>query len=1042
MAPTGRTTAAKKRAAAAPPPAGSTPARPRRAASDKKQATKASPTSTKPKKLAPARGKPAVTAEPDPSGSPPDLAPVGDNTAAKPPATAAEADTESDKPRPRSPQKTGPAPSNLKSDQDADECPACSSTSKGDSGTWVECDECEKWYHWTCVASTSADSPDNIDKASLSSRPPYSHQALTFPLRPQWYCASCVAASASSSTPLRTTYILSPLSSLASSRSSSPALANAPPTSSTTASTTASAPPPPPPAAAPPAASANLRKSSRSTRAQGIDYANLDAHLPASVDRWSRTISAREASGAIVDGFTGEGAFRRFEDGHELSREGDEWVYGDKGMTEPFVVVKEDGLGLKMPRHLTVKQVAELVGPKTPLEVIDCASQSSLANWTLGQWADYYEDPGRDKVRNVISLEVSDSRLGEMVTAPELVRKLDWVDTVWPEDMKVPGQYPRVQKYCLMSVSRCWTDWHVDFAGSSVFYHVLRGGKTFFFIRPTPANLQAYEQWSGSSERQEQTWLGDMCDQVYRMDLVEGNTAFIPTGWIHAVYTPADSLVIGGNFLHSLNIPTQLRVYNIELATKVPRKFRYPHFVKLLWLVGKHYNERLSSHPAGEPLPLPLRAPRVLEGLKELSSFLIEQTTRLAKGAQVSAERRRLAKENIPHKKVPDPVWLSRELRKVVLQALGEPLDAECYFPHVAHIDESADHALAPGNKRKADSPLELDANAALAALSRANKVRRPSSSAAVPSSSLPGAGAFPAYMSPSPSSGAADADGEIIGRHTLPVQTVTRTEERIDPRGAAAKNGALSSEVRESRSTASVVRRWEHDPLDSSGAGGPVVETRTVITIVERVRFPSAAQAKVQAQQRRGQSFAPPPQPEQHAGIGPPAPLSVTAIPGTPLPHVGATNPQPYQPHGWPYQYELLPAPSGGGASSNGLPALPSSALGSVGAVPPPGAMLPPPVPSSHRIAHAHRPRTIPSAVTTSGLAHGRGEGLPTPPPTLGPGAARQQQHQFVSAYPPPPALLPAPPGYSSTQGAYPLPLPLRGQAHGPYGGGRGSAA
>lgn len=68
-----------------------------------------------------------------------------------------------------------------------------------------------------------------------------------------------------------------------------------------------------------------------------------------------------------------------------------------------------------------------------------------------------------------------------------------------------------------------------------MFYHVLRGGKTFFFIRPTPANLKAYEEWSGSSERQESTWLGDSCDRVYRMDLKEGNTAFIPTGWIHAV---------------------------------------------------------------------------------------------------------------------------------------------------------------------------------------------------------------------------------------------------------------------------------------------------------------------------------------------------------------------------------------------------------------------------------------------------------------------------------------------------------------------------
>lgn len=34
---------------------------------------------------------------------------------------------------------------------------------------------------------------------------------------------------------------------------------------------------------------------------------------------------------------------------------------------------------------------------------------------------------------------------------------------------------------------------------------------------------------------------------------------FIPTGWIHAVYTPEDSLVFGGNFLHNYNIELQLQ---------------------------------------------------------------------------------------------------------------------------------------------------------------------------------------------------------------------------------------------------------------------------------------------------------------------------------------------------------------------------------------------------------------------------------------------------------------------------------------------------
>jgi F-box/leucine-rich repeat protein 10/11 len=58
--------------------------------------------------------------------------------------------------------------------------------------------------------------------------------------------------------------------------------------------------------------------------------------------------------------------------------------------------------------------------------------------------------------------------------------------------------------------------------------------QTFLFIRPTAANLASYERWSGS-EIQNHTWLGDMVDKVTRVELREGNTMIIPTGWIHAV---------------------------------------------------------------------------------------------------------------------------------------------------------------------------------------------------------------------------------------------------------------------------------------------------------------------------------------------------------------------------------------------------------------------------------------------------------------------------------------------------------------------------
>lgn len=62
---------------------------------------------------------------------------------------------------------------------------------------------------------------------------------------------------------------------------------------------------------------------------------------------------------------------------------------------------------------------------------------------------------------------------------------MDWVDCVWPKHLKEQqtedklGQmkYPKVQKYCLMSVKGCYTDFHVDFGGTSVWYHILKGSK-------------------------------------------------------------------------------------------------------------------------------------------------------------------------------------------------------------------------------------------------------------------------------------------------------------------------------------------------------------------------------------------------------------------------------------------------------------------------------------------------------------------------------------------------------------------------------------
>ena len=96
---------------------------------------------------------------------------------------------------------------------------------------------------------------------------------------------------------------------------------------------------------------------------------------------------------------------------------------------------------------------------------------------------------------------------------------------------------------------------------------------------------------------------------VYRVDAVLDPSSFI--GWIHAVYTPSDSLVFGGNFLHSFNIAQQLTVAVLEKETKVgrscafrlyckvciqvPLRLQYPFYGSIHWYVLAEYMAALEK---------------------------------------------------------------------------------------------------------------------------------------------------------------------------------------------------------------------------------------------------------------------------------------------------------------------------------------------------------------------------------------------------------------------------------------------------------------
>uniref|UniRef100_A0A671MYZ8 [histone H3]-dimethyl-L-lysine(36) demethylase n=1 Tax=Sinocyclocheilus anshuiensis TaxID=1608454 RepID=A0A671MYZ8_9TELE len=271
-----------------------------------------------------------------------------------------------------------------------------------------------------------------------------------------------------------------------------------------------------------------------------------------------------------------------------------------EGLRDPIIFKKADGLGIKMPDpDFSVSDVKLFVGSRRMVDVMDVTTQKGI-EMSMGQWRRYYETPPseREKLYNVISLEFSHTKLEHLVKRPTSVDMIDWVDNMWPRHLKesqrdstnaiIDMQYPKVQKYCLMSVEGCFTDFHIDFGGTSVWYHILRGRKVFWLIPPTPQNLELYENWVLSG-KQGDIFLGDKATMCQRIELKQGYTFMIPSGWIHAVYTPMDTLVFGGNFLHSFNIPMQLYIYNIEDRTRVPTKFRYPFYFEMCWYVLERY---------------------------------------------------------------------------------------------------------------------------------------------------------------------------------------------------------------------------------------------------------------------------------------------------------------------------------------------------------------------------------------------------------------------------------------------------------------------
>ena len=207
----------------------------------------------------------------------------------------------------------------------------------------------------------------------------------------------------------------------------------------------------------------------------------------------------------------------------------------------------------------------------------------------------YFTTRPRPSLLNVVSLSLAGTPLEATLCAPRVVREADLVARAWPPARQ---DSPSVQLYALASPAGCVTDWHLDFGGSSVWYRIISGSKVFALAPPTTNNLRAYVQWASSS-RQSRQFLGDSLEDLHKYTVSAGELLLIPGGWPHAVYTPEDSLVVGGNFVHAANLGLQSLVWRIEDRLSVEASFRYPNFKALCWYAARTFMNNLAP-AAGE----------------------------------------------------------------------------------------------------------------------------------------------------------------------------------------------------------------------------------------------------------------------------------------------------------------------------------------------------------------------------------------------------------------------------------------------------------
>ncbi|VDO20507.1 unnamed protein product [Haemonchus placei] len=238
---------------------------------------------------------------------------------------------------------------------------------------------------------------------------------------------------------------------------------------------------------------------------------------------------------------------------------------------------------MKVPKaeEFSVDDVLRLVGGNRMIEVVEVSGQTSV-KMCLQDFIDYYKTPREERTTlyNVLSLEFSNTEMEDIVQSPTLVRQIDWVDNHWPDALR--QRYITFNKKGHYTPHHTYPKWY-SFYCILIIFMLTSEALHYNFQLMFLTNIRLYEEFVKNPEQT--GFFGHVVDKCARVVLNPGTTTIIPSGWIHAVYTPSDSLVFGGNFLHSLRSEMQIQVYLSENRINITKKFRFPYIEELMLYV-------------------------------------------------------------------------------------------------------------------------------------------------------------------------------------------------------------------------------------------------------------------------------------------------------------------------------------------------------------------------------------------------------------------------------------------------------------------------